>query len=121
MSKNCEAENAVEEIYLSSIRKAQENIEISKHHLKGDKSKKISFKDCEFAIKNHTNEMTKLVKEASLIRGATSNSIKDYYDWLVKCDGLIRNLSYDDINKKIHEMFNAVIVEINSRCKPVLL
>ncbi|CAA9989200.1 conserved Plasmodium protein, unknown function [Plasmodium knowlesi strain H] len=121
MSKTDQGTNLVEETYLSSIRRVQESIERKKHTLREDNSIKISFKECDYAIKKHTNAVAKMMKDASHMRGAASTNISEYYSWLIKCDSFIKSLTCEDINMKINEMFDVVIAEINSRCKPVLL
>ncbi|GAB67425.1 hypothetical protein PCYB_114450 [Plasmodium cynomolgi strain B] len=121
MSKTGQGANIVEETYLSSIRRVQESIENNKHSLREDNNIQMSFKDCDYAIKKHTNEVAKMMKDASHMRGAASTSISEYYSWLIKCDGFIKSLTCDDISMKINEMFDGVTAEINSRCKPILL
>ncbi|CAG9478048.1 conserved Plasmodium protein, unknown function [Plasmodium vivax] len=121
MSKTGQGANIVEETYLSSIRRVQESIESSKHHLRENNRIQMSFKDCDYAIKNHTNEVAKLMKDASHMRGVASTTISEYYSWLIKCDGFIKSLTCEDISMKINEVFEGVTAEINSRCKPVLL
>ncbi|EUD68444.1 hypothetical protein C922_00840 [Plasmodium inui San Antonio 1] len=121
MTKSRHGTNIVEETYLSSLRRVQESIENRRHSLREDNSIQLSFKDCDYAIKKNTNEVAKLMKDASHMRGAASTSISEYYSWLIKCDGFIKSLTCEDISMKINEVFDGVTAEINSRCKPVLL
>ncbi|CRH01010.1 conserved Plasmodium protein, unknown function [Plasmodium relictum] len=121
MRKKNDSENIINRTYESCLRKLEENIQKSKLVLKNEKEKKINFKDIEFNIKNHMNEMTKLVKEAKIINSSTSNNIKDFYNALIKCEELCYQLTSDDINQKINEMFNNIVMEINNKCKPIVL
>ncbi|KAI4837369.1 hypothetical protein MKS88_003841 [Plasmodium brasilianum] len=121
MGKKNDSADLVNSAYESSLSKAEENIKKGQLTLKEVKERKIYFKDVEFNVKNHMNEMTKLVKEAKLIKASTSSNIKEFYNSLIKCDELFDKLSTDDRNLRIEKMFSGIIEEINSKCKPVNL
>ncbi|CRG93704.1 conserved Plasmodium protein, unknown function [Plasmodium gallinaceum] len=116
-----DSEYIINSTYESCLRKLEENMQKSKLALKNEKEKKINIKDIEFNIKNHMNEMTKLVKEAKIINSSTSNNIKDFYNGLMKCEELCNQLTSDEINQKINETFNNIVTEINNKCKPIVL
>ncbi|CAD2083994.1 conserved Plasmodium protein, unknown function [Plasmodium vinckei lentum] len=114
-------ENTINRIYESSLKKLEENIDKGKLVLKAEKERKIDFKGVELNLKNHMNEMTKLVKEAKNIKTLSSNNIKDFYNSLIKCDELCDKFTTDEINKKINNIFDTMLVEINTKCKTVVL
>ncbi|SOV74665.1 conserved Plasmodium protein, unknown function [Plasmodium sp. gorilla clade G3] len=121
MGQRNEGENIVENIYESSLRKVGERIEKGKLILRAEKENEINFKDMEGYIKNHMNEMTKLVKDAKLIKSSTSYNLKNFYNSFVKCEELLDQLSTNNINTRIDDIFSNIIIEINNKCKPVVL
>ncbi|VWU51788.1 conserved protein, unknown function [Hepatocystis sp. ex Piliocolobus tephrosceles] len=115
--KKKNGDSIIDRAFVSSLKKLEEGITKGMSVLNQERERKISFKDVEYVMRNNTAEMANLVKEAKVVKAPISNHIKECYSSLMKCDELFKKSSIDEVNNKIDELFNRVIVEIKNKCK----